>query len=137
MVYVFLFYYCATNSVLFIWTNLNPLYLAMFCAKFNWNWPCGSRFSYFVDVFLLFRNYLPLQKGVVLNLYKFKFPLPKDELCQVWLKLAQWFWRGKLLNFVNVFFAILLSSPFGKGWGSSLNKLESPSPKKACMMMIV
>ena len=26
----------------FIWTNLNPLHLRMFCAKFDWNWPSGS-----------------------------------------------------------------------------------------------
>ena len=26
---------------------------------------------------------------------------PKDALCQVWLKLASWFWRWKL--FINVF----------------------------------
>ena len=27
----------------FIWTNLNPLYPRMLCAKFGWNWPRGSR----------------------------------------------------------------------------------------------
>ena len=26
----------------FIWTNLNPLHTRMHCAKFGWNWPCGS-----------------------------------------------------------------------------------------------
>ena len=26
----------------FIWTNLNPLYPKMLCAKFGWNWPSGS-----------------------------------------------------------------------------------------------
>jgi hypothetical protein len=25
-------------------------------------------------------------------------PLPKDDLCQVWLKLAHWFWRKRFLN---------------------------------------
>jgi hypothetical protein len=24
---------------------------------------------------------------------QFRIPSPKDDLCQVWLKLAQWFWR--------------------------------------------
>ena len=28
--------------------------------------------------------------------------VPKDALCQVWLKLAHWFWR-RFFNFVNVF----------------------------------
>ena len=26
----------------FIWTNLNPIYPRMLCAKFGWNWPSGS-----------------------------------------------------------------------------------------------
>ena len=32
-------------------------------------------------------------KGWVLNLYKLETHLPKDALCQVWLKLTHWFWR--------------------------------------------
>ena len=40
-----------------------------------------NRFFNFVYVFLLFGNYVPLQKGVALNRYKLKFPLPKDALC--------------------------------------------------------
>jgi hypothetical protein len=34
-----------------------------------------------------------LEKGDPLHLNKLETPLPKDDLCQVWLKLAQWFWR--------------------------------------------
>ena len=34
-----------------------------------------------------------MEKGVALPLNKFEFPLPKDALCQVYLKLAEWFWR--------------------------------------------
>jgi hypothetical protein len=45
------------------------------------------------SVFLLFRYYLPLEKGYPLLLNKLDSPLPKDDLCQVWLKLAQRFWR--------------------------------------------
>ena len=84
----------------FIWTNLNPLYPRMFCAKFGWNWPSGSGeedFFNFINVFSLFHNYmyLPLEEGGALHLNKFESPLPKDALCQVWLKLAQWFWRRR------------------------------------------
>jgi hypothetical protein len=43
--------------------------------------------------FLVFRNYLPLKKGVTLHLNKTESPPSKDNLCQDWLKLAQWFWR--------------------------------------------
>ena len=35
----------------------------------------------------------PLEKGGALHLNKLESPSPKDALCQVWLKLAQWFWR--------------------------------------------
>ena len=43
------------------------------------------------------------EKLLVLHLQKFESPSPKDALCQVWLKLAQWFWRRRFFNFVNVF----------------------------------
>ena len=55
----------------------------------------------------------------------------KDALCQVWLKLAQWFWRRRFLNFVNVFSLFPNYLPFEKGGALHLNKLESPSPKDA------
>ena len=60
-----------------IWRNLNPLHPRMPCAK------------------LLFRNYLPFEKSGALHLIKIESPSPKDALCQVWLKLAQWFWRRR------------------------------------------
>lgn len=39
--------------------------------------------------------YLPLLETLALHLNKFKFPLPRttSTLCQLWLKLVQWFWR--------------------------------------------
>ena len=54
-------------------------------------------FLNFVNVCLLhvFRHYLPLEEGGALHLNKFKSPSPKDAFCQVWLKLAQWFWRRR------------------------------------------
>ena len=48
-----------------------------------------------VHVFSLFRSYLPLEKRGTLHLNKIEFPSPKDALCKVWLKLAQWFWRKR------------------------------------------
>ena len=35
----------------------------------------------FINVFSLFRNYLPLEKGGALHLNKLEFPSPKDALC--------------------------------------------------------
>ena len=65
------------------------------------------------------------------SLNKIKSHLPKDALCQVWLKLAQWFRRGRFFNFVNVFSLFRDYLPLGKGVVYYLNKLEFPSPKNA------
>ena len=56
-------------------------------------------------VYLQFCNYLPLEKGGVLNLNKPEFPSSKEALCQVWLKKAQWFWRRWCFKFFNGFFS--------------------------------
>ena len=40
-------------------------------------------------------NYLPLEKGGALHLNKLESLSSKDALCQVLLKLAQWFWRRR------------------------------------------
>jgi hypothetical protein len=50
-------------------------------------------FKNILSAILLFCYYLPLEKGDPLHLNKLETPLPKDDLCQVWLKMAQWFWR--------------------------------------------
>ena len=83
------------------------------------------------SVFSLFCYYLPLEKGVALYFNKFESPSPKDALCLVWLKLAQWFLRRKFLKFVNVFLLFRYYLPLEKGVAIHLNKIESPSPKDA------
>jgi hypothetical protein len=78
----------------FIWTNLNSLYPKMICTKFDWNWLVGSEevdFKTFSVFFLSFAKSF-LGEGVSTLFDKLGSPLPKD-LWQVWLKLAQWFWR--------------------------------------------
>ena len=69
----------------------------------QWFW--RRIFLSFVKICLIFRNYLPLEKSVALHLNEIESPSPKDVLCQVWLILAPWFWRRKLSNSVNLFFA--------------------------------
>ena len=54
-----------------------------------------KRFLNFVIVFLLFRNYHPLENSMVLHLNKLESPLPRDAFCEFYLKLAQWFWRRR------------------------------------------
>ena len=95
----------------------------------RWFW--RRTFLNFVNVFSLFRNYLPLGKGGALHLNKFESPSSKDALCQVWLKLAQWFLSRRFLNFVNVFSPFCNYLPLKKSMVLHLNKLESPSPKDA------
>ena len=75
----------------FIWINLNLLHPRMLCAKFGWNWPSGS--GEILNIILHSRYYLPLEQGVALYLNKLDSPSSKDALCQVRLKLTQWFWR--------------------------------------------
>ena len=87
------------------------------CAKIDWNWLSGSgeeEFFNFVNVFSLFLNYLPLEKGGALHLNKVEYPSPKDALWQVLLKMAKWFWRRRFLNFVNVFSLFRNYLPLGK-----------------------
>jgi hypothetical protein len=81
------------------------------------------------SIFLLFRYYLPLKKGYSLSLHKLEFPLPKDNLCQVWLKLAQWFWREFFLNNPTLFLHFCDYLPFEEELILYLNKLEFPLPK--------
>ena len=87
--------------------------LCQFCLKFAQRFWRRLIFKV-VNVFSLFRYYLLLEMGVILHLIKLESPSPKDALCQVWLKLAQWFWR-RFLNFINVILLLRSSlSPIGK-----------------------
>ena len=60
------------------------------------------RFLNFVNVFSLFPNYLLLEKSVALHFNKLEYPLHKEALCQVWLKLAKWPLRRRFLNFLGI-----------------------------------
>ena len=61
----------------------------------HWFWRRRSFFFKFVNVFSIFRNYLPLEKSNALHLNKLEFFSPKDALCLFWLKLAKKFWRRR------------------------------------------
>ena len=45
-------------------------------------------------------------KAMHLLLTKLQSPSPKDALCQVWLKLAQWLWRRRYFKFRQCIFAV-------------------------------
>jgi hypothetical protein len=93
----------------------------------SWFW--RRRFLKIFSAFLLFRYYLPLERGYPLLLNKPESPSPKDDLCQVWLKFAQWFWRIRFLNDPTPFLHFCDYLPFGKDLALYLNKLEFPSLK--------
>jgi hypothetical protein len=57
-------------------------------------------------------------------LNKLDCPLPKDDLCQVWLKLAKWFWRRRFLNDTTPFLHFCDYLPLEKDLDLYLNKLE-------------
>ena len=100
---------------------------SMLCAKFGWN---GTVALNVVNAFLLFCYYLPIVNGVALHLQQIESPLPKDALCQVWLKLVLWFCR-RFLNVVNVFLLFHYYLPMEKGMAFHSNKLDFPLPKDA------
>ena len=80
----------------FISTNWNRCHLKMVCAKFGGNWlSCSGEDFLNSSMYLHFCNYLHLEKGRALHLNKFESPSFKDALCQVCLKLAQWFCRRR------------------------------------------
>jgi hypothetical protein len=115
----------------YVWANLNSLHPSIFCIKFDWiclGWFWRRRFLKIFSVFSLFRYYLSLEKGYPLRLNKLEFPLPKNDLCKVWLKFTQWFWR-RFLNDPSPFWHFCDYLLFEEDLALYLNKLESSLPK--------
>jgi hypothetical protein len=69
----------------------------------------------------------PLGDGYRLHLNKLESPRPKNDLCQVWLKMAQWFWRRSFSNDPTPFSHFCDYLPFEEDLALYLNKLEFPS----------
>jgi hypothetical protein len=59
-----------------------------------------------------FCNHLPFEEDLALYLNNSESHLPKDDLHQVWLKLASWFWRGRFLNILVYFYFFAIISPW-------------------------
>ena len=73
---------------IFLMVMINCIDLHIRQVQFTLRWPLRpvGLLLNFVNIFSLFCNYLPLEKGGALHLNKFESPSSKDALCQVWLK---------------------------------------------------
>ena len=72
--------------------QLESSYQRMLCAKFGWSRPSGSEEDLKFRLCSFAISSLHGKVGA-LHLNKIESYSPKDALCQVWSKLAQWFWR--------------------------------------------
>jgi hypothetical protein len=70
-----------------------------------------------------------MERGNPLHLNKLESLLPKDDLCQVWFKLALWFWRRRFLDDTTPFLHFCNYLPFEEDLALYLNKLEFPLHK--------
>jgi hypothetical protein len=92
------------------------------------------RFSKIFSVILLFCYYLPLEKSNPLHLSELESTSPKDDLCQVWLELALWFWR-RFLKDPILFLHFFDYLPLWRGPGPLSKKkknLNSLHPRLIC-----
>jgi hypothetical protein len=103
------------DDLIQVWLKLVP-----------WFW--RTRFLKDFSVFSHFHYYLPLARGYLLPLNKLELPSPKDNLCQVWLKFALWFWRRRFLNDPTPFLHFYDYLPFEEGLALYLNKLVFMNP---------
>jgi hypothetical protein len=73
----------------------------MIYSKFEWNWPAGSgekKIKKIIPGFFSLSLLSPPGEGWSPSFEQnWIFTSPKDDLCQIWLKLVQWFWR-RFLN---------------------------------------
>jgi hypothetical protein len=115
----------------FFWTKLNPLPPRLsvpslvkiglvVLEKMIFKWPTP---------FLHFCDYLPLKEDLALYLNKLEFPSPKDNLYQVWLNLASWFWRRRFSKVFQCIFTLPSLSPLGEGRSPSFVQTWIPFTK--------
>jgi hypothetical protein len=80
--------------------NLNLHYIRNLSCKYDVLWLSGSWEDFYMTPtpLLHFCNYFPFEEDLALYLNNLEFPLPEDNLYQVWFKLASWFWRRFFFN---------------------------------------
>ena len=107
----------------------------MLCAKFDSNGQNGSE----EDILQIFTISLssPLEEGSGPSFKQTLIPLPKNALCQVWLKLAKWFWRRRFLNIFNIILLFCYYLPLEKGIGPSFEETLFPLPNNVLCPSLV
>ena len=116
--------------------NLYPLHPGI--PNVGWNRPSGSGEEDFfkpVNVILQFHYYLPLEKGVAFHLNKLESPFSKDDLCQDWLKLAQWF--GEDFQNLPMYLSLFHNHLPLKGAGPSFEQTWIPITQGCFMPSLV
>jgi hypothetical protein len=79
--------------------------------------------------FLHVFDFLPFEEDLALYLNKHGLALPKNNLYQVWLNLACWFWRRRFKKKISAFLLFCYYLPLGKDDHLHLNKVETPPHK--------
>ena len=74
----------------------------------------------------------PWKRGGGLHLNKFESPSSRNTLCQVWLKLAIKLWRGRFLNFINVFSLFNYNLPLERTWPFIWTNFKPLYPMMLC-----
>lgn len=108
--------------------TLSPPQTRIPCAKFGYNWASGAGQDDFVMNFAI-TVFLSFQKGMALHMNKLQCSSSKNVFCQVGLKLTQWLCKRRLLNVVDVYFAILFLSSIGKKHELPFKQLEFFHPR--------
>ena len=100
--------------------------------KFDWIWPAGSGEEDFFKKSVYFYCFAIISpwRGTIPFIWTNLNPLPQNDLCQVWLDLAQWFWRRRILNAPIPFLHFCDYLPLEEDLALYLNKPEFPLLKK-------
>jgi hypothetical protein len=93
--------------------GIGPAVLEKMILKKNSDW--------YIFTFLLLS---PLPNDQTVNyLKKLESPSPRDDLDQVWLKLAMWFWRRRFFCIFQCILTFSLLSPLGNDQWSSYEQI--------------
>ena len=91
------------RAIPFFWTSPLPPkddLCQVWLKLAQWFW---RKFLNDLALFWHFCDYLPFEEELALYLTKTESPSPKNNLYQVWLNLACWFWRRRFLKKFSAF----------------------------------